>query len=102
MNEKEKLAALLADALELEGPEAMAEYLLARGVIVPQDKAGRVNVNTATIKELVGVPGIGHTLAGRIHALRQYRGPFRSLDDLIFVPGMGKSRLERIQDKICV
>ena len=102
MNEKEKLAALLADALELEGPEAMADYLLSRGVIVLQDKAGRANVNTATIKELVGVPCIGHTLAGRICAIRQYRGPFRSPEDLLFVPGMGQSRLDSIRDKICV
>lgn len=102
MNEKEKLAALLADALELVEPEAMADYLLANGVIVPMNHACLVNVNTATIKELTGVPGIGHTLAGRICAIRQYRGPFRSPEDLLFVPGMGQSRLDSIRDKICI
>lgn len=100
MNEKEKLAALLADALKLGEPEAMADYLLAHGVIVPQDNADLVNVNTATVREMMEVPGIGSTLAGRIHAIRCHRGPYRSLDDLTFVPGMGKSRLELIQDKI--
>lgn len=102
MNEKEKLAALLVEALALEDPGAMADYLLAHGVIVPQDSADLVNVNTATVKEMMEVPGIGSTLAGRIHAIRCHRGPYRSLDDLIFVPGMGKSRLERIKDKICI
>lgn len=102
MNEKEKLAALLADALKLGKPEAMANYLLSCGVTVRPDTSDLVNINTATIKELIGVPGIGHTLAGRICAIRQYRGPFRSLEDLIFVPGMGQSRLNSIRDKICV
>ena len=102
MNEKEKLAALLADALELGEPEAMADYLLARGATVRPDTSDLININTATIKELIGVPGIGHTLAGRICAIRQYRGPFYSLEDLIFVPGMGKYRLEQIKDKICI
>lgn len=102
MNEKEKLTALLTEALALEDPDVMADYLMDRGVIVPQDNTGLVNVNTATVKELMRVPGIGSTLAGRIHALRHWRGPYLSLDDLIFVPGMGKSRLERIKDKICI
>lgn len=102
MNEKEKLAALLADALKLGEPEAMANYLLARGVTVRPDTSDLVNINTATIKELIGVPGIGHTLAGRICAIRQYRGQFRSPEDLLFVPGMGKFRLEQIKDKICI
>ena len=102
MNEKEKLTALLVEALSLEDSDAMADYLLAHGVIVPQDNADLVNVNTATVKELMGVPGIGSTLAGRIHTLRHWRGPYLSLDDLAFVPGMGKSRLEHIKDKICI
>ena len=93
---------MLVEALTLEDPDAMADYLLAHGVIVPQDNVGLVNVNTATVKELMEVPGIGSTLAGRIHAIRCHRGPYRSLDDLTFVPGMGKSRLERIKDKICI
>ena len=39
---------------------------------------GKIDINTATEKELTTVPGIGHVMAARIIAAR----PFRSADDL--------------------
>jgi DNA uptake protein ComE-like DNA-binding protein len=46
---------------------------------------GRIDINTATEKELTTVPGIGHVIAARIIAAR----PFRSADDLKRVSGIG-------------
>ena len=54
---------------------------------------GKIDVNTATEKELTTVPGIGHVMAGRIIAAR----PFRSADDLKRVSGIGDKKYARIR-----
>lgn len=54
---------------------------------------GRIDINTATEKELTTVPGIGHVMAGRIIAAR----PFRSADDLKRVSGIGDKKYAQIR-----
>jgi len=49
---------------------------------------GRIDINTATEKELTTVPGIGHVMAARIIAAR----PFRNADDLEKVSGIGNKK----------
>lgn len=56
-----------------------------------------VNVNTAGPKDLMSLPGIGPSLAQRIVDDRARNGPFRSLDDLGRVKGIGKKMLARFQ-----
>lgn len=57
-----------------------------------------LNVNTATAAELELLPGIGPALAGRIVADREANGPFKSVDDLDRVKGIGPKTLDRIHD----
>ena len=54
---------------------------------------GRIEINTATEKELTTVPGIGHVMAARIIAAR----PFRSADDLKRVSGIGEKKYAQIR-----
>ena len=54
---------------------------------------GKIDVNTATEKELTTVPGIGHVMAARIIAAR----PFRSADDLKRVSGIGDKKYAKIR-----
>jgi endonuclease YncB( thermonuclease family)/predicted flap endonuclease-1-like 5' DNA nuclease len=54
---------------------------------------GRIDVNTATEKELTTVPGIGHVMASRIIAAR----PFRSADDLKRVSGIGEKKYAQVR-----
>lgn len=49
---------------------------------------GKIDINTATEKELTTVPGIGHVMAARIIGAR----PFRSADDLKRVSGIGDKK----------
>ena len=51
-----------------------------------------LNVNTATEVELDAVDGIGPVLAGRIVEYRQEHGPFRKMEDLLAVDGIGEKR----------
>ena len=54
---------------------------------------GNIDINTATEKELMMVPGIGHVMAERIIAAR----PFRSADDLKKVSGIGNKKYAQIR-----
>ena len=56
-----------------------------------------VNINTAGVSELDGLPGIGPVLAQRIVDWRTENGPFRSAEDLLKVEGIGRSTLENLQ-----
>lgn len=61
-----------------------------------------VNINTATLAELEGLPGIGPATAEKIIADRQSNGPFNSIDEIMRVSGIGPAKLEQIRDLITV
>ncbi len=61
-----------------------------------------IDLNTAGTAELESLPGVGPALAARILAQRQSRGPFRSVQDLLEVPGIGAKTLARFADKLVV
>jgi competence protein ComEA len=56
-----------------------------------------VNINSASIEELEVLPGIGPALAARIVAYRQANGPFRTVDELAAVSGIGDTLVERLR-----
>ncbi len=56
----------------------------------------RINLNTATAAELDLLPRIGPALAGRIIEDRQRNGPYRSIDDLDRVPGIGPKTIAKL------
>lgn len=62
---------------------------------------GRVNVNTATVAELVRLDGIGEALAGRIVAHRSEHGPFATLDELTAVSGIGPATVDGFREDAC-
>ena len=63
---------------------------------------GPLDLNRATIEQLVLLPGIGPTLAGRILAWRESRGPFKTVEDLKEVAGIGEKTLERLRGLVTV
>lgn len=55
----------------------------------PSRSPTTVNVNRATLEELQSLPRVGPALAGRIIGWREQHGPYRSLEDLRHVRGIG-------------
>ena len=62
----------------------------------------RIHVNTATAEELDTLDGIGPALAARIIAFRQENGPFRSVEELLEVRGIGPRTLEGFAHRVTV
>ena len=59
---------------------------------------GKININTATQEQLITLHGIGKVLSGRIIEGR----PYKRVDDLLRIKGIGKKNLEKIRDEIVV
>lgn len=65
------------------------------------DVGNKININTCTKEELLSLPGIGEVLAERIIEYRE-KTPFKKLEDLMNVSGIGEKKFESIKDMIVV
>ncbi len=85
---------------------ALAVRALARGLL-PADASGAVelrpvlvDVNRASVGDLMSLPSIGAVRAEAIVLERIRRGPFRSLDDIDRVDGLGPGACESLRDLV--
>ena len=63
---------------------------------------GPINLNQATAAELETLPRIGPKIAARILAYRAAHGPFRQVQDLTDVQGIGEKTLARLAPLVTV
>lgn len=73
--------------------------------VAPAAGAGHdalVDLNSADIAQLDTLPRIGPALAERIVTWREQNGRFRSVDDLLAVPGIGEKMLASLRDLVRV
>jgi competence protein ComEA len=63
---------------------------------------GKVNINTGDLTQLQTLNGIGPSLAQRIIDYRTNNGPFRQIEDIKNVSGIGTKRFEQLKDYITV
>jgi competence protein ComEA len=61
-----------------------------------------VNLNTATAEQLDTLPGIGAKVAARIIEYRQKNGPFKKIEDLMNVRGIGEKNFLKIRNRLTV
>jgi comEA protein len=61
-----------------------------------------VNLNTATAEQLDSLPGIGAKVAARIIEYRQKNGPFKKIEDLMNVRGIGEKNFLKIRNRLTV
>ena len=61
-----------------------------------------VNLNTATVADLQDLPGVGPKVAGRIIEYRQKRGPFKKIEELMNVQGIGEKSFLKLRSQVTV
>ena len=69
------------------------------GPVWAQDSE-RLNINTASVRELAELENVGPKYAVRIVEHRQKYGPFKLTEELMDVPGIGLRTFDRIKDRI--
>jgi len=75
---------------------AAAEKPVAKAVI------GTIHLNKATAEELQTLTGVGPALSERIVLYRTEHGPFRSVDQLTEVNGVGQAKLAKLRSQLTV
>ena|SRR2546425_962920 len=85
-------------------PESQPRASEQQSLITTQNNSAtaRININTASVKELEKLPGIGKGLAERIVEHREKYGPFRRPEHLIMMRGISDKRFRALRDSITV
>ncbi|WP_343801849.1 helix-hairpin-helix domain-containing protein [Bacillus carboniphilus] len=96
------LALKVWDQMLLYVPEQGEEIeIVSTPVISSQDSTDhRINVNTATLQELMTLNGIGEKKAEAIIKYREENGPFISVEELLNISGIGEGILSKIREDI--
>lgn len=86
----------------------VAAHPLAQSAAPPKAEARvakpavMINLNTATVAELQELPGIGAKTAARIVDYRQKKGPFKKIEELMNVQGIGEKSFLKLRSQISV
>ena len=106
------VVALVAALVFLSSP-----LLAQRAASNPQSGAGRaskppvtatvmstevVNLNSATAMQIASLPGIGPKTAELVVQYRTKNGPFKKIEEIMNVRGIGEKSFLRIKDRLTV
>ena len=61
-----------------------------------------ININTASATDLEGLPGVGAKTAARIVEYRQKNGPFKKVEELMNVRGLGEKNFLKLKPQLTV
>ena len=81
-------------------PEVGESTVVPSSTVSGDQTSGKVNINTADAELLETLPGIGETRAEAVIRYREEHGPFKKVDDIIAVPGIGAATLEGLRDLV--
>ena len=96
------LALHLSDQMQIYVPRKGEAAPPPNGGSAPEAPTGKININTATVEELDKLPGIGPSIAKAIIDYRTANGPFKTIEDINNVKGIGDALFAKIKDSITV
>ena len=80
----------------------LAQTAQSTGNARPAKPTAVVNLNTATAAELETLPGVGAKVAARIIEYRQKKGPFKKIEELMNVQGIGEKSFLKLRAQLTV
>ena len=72
------------------------------GGISTSGEDDRIDLNTASLEQLMTLPGIGEAKAGQIITYREKNGRFETIEDIMKVPGIKNAGFEKLKEYITV
>ena len=96
------LVAVASMLLLLPSAAAVAQTKPSPRSAAKPASAATVNLNTASAAELEGLPGIGAKTAALIVEFRQKNGPFKKIEELMNVRGIGEKNFLKLKPQISV
>ena len=78
------------------------QFAPAKSLACFSENLGKVNLNTADKKLLIGISGIGEKLAGRIIVYRREHAGFSDVDELKAIKGITDSKFAKIKEYLTV
>lgn len=101
---KINLAMRLEDEMVLYFPvvgEEVSDSITSE-TMTAEKEDGKVNLNKATQTELLTLTGIGPSKADAIIEYREQNGPFKAVEDIMEISGIGEKTFEKLKDQISV
>ena len=98
--ESVNLAEVVTDGMQVVIPNRIEAEAAAKQMA--ESAAGLVNLNTATKAQLMELPGIGESKAEDIIHYRETVGGFRTIEEIMQVPGIKEAGFRKIKDRIAV
>jgi competence protein ComEA len=98
------LARVVSDGEQIAVPRQGAAVVGAGSAAAAggSSPTAKVDLNTATAEQLDALPGVGPATAAKIIADRAANGPFRTVDDLMRVSGIGPAKFDALKDLVRV
>ncbi len=92
-----------SSAIENEHSLGLNKVLLENRVYeIASQQRLLIEINSATVEELINLPRVGPVIANRIIEYRNIHGPFKTVEDLIKVKGIGEKKLTSIKPYIYI
>lgn len=64
------------------------------------NSSNKISINNASLEELITLTGIGEAKAKDIIAFREKNGPFKNIEEITKVPGIGENIFAQIKENI--
>ncbi len=67
-----------------------------------EENVGKIDLNSATLEDLMTLPNIGETKAKAIIAFRETYGDFENINELLYISGIGPEIYKGLEDLVYV
>lgn len=97
-----KLLFVVLTVIAANSPVSAETLKVSDGLSTVSVNEGLINLNKATIEQLMSLPGIGESKAQAIVDYRESQGPFKAIDELVNVKGIGEKLMSKIAGSVAV